>query len=142
MMKALPYAPTEEYCPVQALLAWLDHTDIEAGPVFQPVSTTGTVLPRQPTNQSVALTGERALGPGDRLQAERAWERRSSTQQLREDRAVWIASYVSRMISRYAGHALRAGFVTSAAAAGARVGEIVDQTGQRDVRTVMRFVRV
>ena len=36
---------------------------------------------------------------------------------------------------------VRAGFVTSAAAAGARLDEIMDQTHQTDVKTVMRYVR-
>lgn len=141
MMKALPYAPTPDHCPARALRAWLDHADIELGPIFRPVSKTGTVLPRRLTDQWVALTVKRALAPVAHAQAERAWERRSSTQQARDDRAVWIAAYVARMTRRYAGHSLRAGFVTSAAAAGARVDEIMDQTGQKDVKTVMRYVR-
>jgi integrase len=141
MTKGLPYAERPEYCPVRALRAWLDAADLEAGPVFRPVSKTGTVLPRRLTSQWVALVVKHALGPVARAQAERAWAKRSPTQQGRDDRAVWIAAYVARLTRRYAGHSLRAGFVTSAAAAGARLDEIMDQTGQKDVATVMRYVR-
>lgn len=141
MVKGLPYAAHPEYCPVRALRAWLHAADLEVGPVFRPVSKTGTVLPRRLTSQWVALAVKRALVPVARAQAERAWARRSSTQQVRDDRAVWVAAYVARLTRRYAGHSLRAGFVTSAAAAGARLDEIMDQTGQKDVATVMRYVR-
>lgn len=141
MVKGIPYAPHPEHCPARALRAWLDHADIEAGPVFRPVSRTGTVAARRLTAQWVALTVKRALTPVARAQAARAWDRRSPTQRARDDQAVWVAAYVARLTRRYAGHSLRAGFVTSAAAAGARVDEIMDQTGQKDVKTVMRYVR-
>lgn len=140
MLKALPYAEHPEYCPVRA--PGLDRARRRrGGAVFRPVSKTGTVLPRRLTDQWVTLTVQRALAPVARIQAEPAWEKRSRTQQAQEDRAVWIAAYVARMTRRYAGHSLRAGVGTSAAAAGARIDEIMDQTGQKDVKTVMRYVR-
>ena len=57
------------------------------------------------------------------------------------DHTVWVEDRVRAAVRRYAGHSLRAGFVTSAAAAGARLDEIMDQTHQTDVKTVMRYVR-
>ncbi len=44
-------------------------------------------------------------------------------------------------VRRYAGRSLRAGFVASAAAAGVRLDEIMDQTHRAHVQTVMRDVR-
>ncbi|MQA88768.1 MAG: hypothetical protein GEU90_00840 [Gemmatimonas sp.] len=48
---------------------------------------------------------------------------------------------VQRSARRYAGHSLRAGFVTSAAAAGARVDEIMDHTGNTRVDTLTHYIR-
>ena len=42
---------------------------------------------------------------------------------------------------RYAGHSLRAGLATSAAAAGASERSIMDQTGHRSVAMVRRYIR-
>lgn len=46
-----------------------------------------------------------------------------------------------RDTSKFAGHSLRAGFVTSAAAGGASVKAIMNQTGHRSLETVMRYMR-
>jgi integrase len=43
--------------------------------------------------------------------------------------------------ARFAGHSLRAGFVTSAANGGASVKSIMRQTGHRSLQTVMRYMR-
>ncbi len=42
---------------------------------------------------------------------------------------------------RYAGHSLRAGLATSAAAAGVSERAIMDQTGHRSVTMVRRYIR-
>jgi len=46
-----------------------------------------------------------------------------------------------RDAARFAGHSLRAGFVTSAANGGASVKAIMQQTGHRSLETVMRYMR-
>lgn len=48
---------------------------------------------------------------------------------------------MARAVRRYAGRSLCAEFVTSVAAAGAHLDEIIDQTYHVDVKTVMRDVR-
>jgi hypothetical protein len=96
MVKGIPYTAHPEYCPVRALRAWLEAVDLEAGPVFRPVSKTGTVLPRRLTDQRVALIVKWTLAPGGiRHEFGRPWS---------------------------------------------RVDEVMDQTGQKDVKTVMRCV--
>jgi integrase len=141
LLKDIPYAQHPEFCPVRSLRDWLDLAEIDVGPLFRPLSKAGRVLPRRLTDQWVDRTLKRAITPVAAEQAERAWARLSATQQQRHDREVWRAEYVRRVVARYAGHSLRAGFVTSAAAAGARVDEIMDQTGHTRVDTLMRYVR-
>lgn len=61
--------------------------------------------------------------------------------------AGWVAATVKRRLpggrdaARFAGHSLRAGFVTSAAVGGASVKAIMRQTGHRSLETVMRYMR-
>lgn len=76
----------------------------------------------------------RSVAVGGRLQEERL-----------SDRAV--ALVVKRTLPagkdarKFAGHSLRAGFVTSAANGGASVKAIMRQTGHRSLETVMRYMR-
>jgi integrase len=51
------------------------------------------------------------------------------------------ASAVGLDASRLSGHSLRAGFVTSAARAGKSERAIMDQTGQRSLKIVRRYIR-
>jgi integrase len=44
-------------------------------------------------------------------------------------------------VARFAGHSLRAGFVTAAANGGAAVKAIMNQTGHRSLQTVLRYMR-
>jgi integrase len=46
-----------------------------------------------------------------------------------------------RDTAKFAGHSLRAGFVTSAADGGASIKAIMRQTGHRSLETVMRYIR-
>ena len=48
---------------------------------------------------------------------------------------------VGKDSGRFAGHSLRAGFVTSAANGGASIKAIMRQTGHRSLQTVMRYMR-
>jgi integrase len=76
----------------------------------------------------------RSVACGGRLQAKRL-----------SDNAV--AEVVKRRLpagrdaARFAGHSLRAGFVTSAANGGASIKAIMRQTGHRSLETVMRYMR-
>jgi len=62
------------------------------------------------------------------------------------DKAVALAvqKYAARAEldpSRYAGHSLRAGFATAAAAAGASERSIMAQTGPKSLPTLRRYIR-
>jgi hypothetical protein len=118
-LKDLPFARHLEHCPVRALRDWLELAGIDAGPVFRPLSKAGRVLPRRLTDQWVALAIKQAVTPVAQRQAARTWHRLSHGTRARHDQAVWEATFIARVVRDHAGHSLRAGFVTSAAAAGA-----------------------
>lgn len=107
----LPYGSNPATCPVRTLTAWLDAAEIEEGPIFRPVTMHGRM-------------GSRALS----------------------GRAV--AEIIKRTVlragldpTRFSGHSLRAGLVTSAAAAGASEISISQQTGHRSMAILRRYVR-
>ncbi|MGJ5136853.1 site-specific integrase [Bradyrhizobium oligotrophicum] len=98
-------------CPVKALLTWLHAAKIESGPLFRPVNKAGMVAEARLTSQSVALI---------------------------------IKAYAKRAgldPSSYAGHSLRAGFLTSAAANRASLFKMMDVSGHRSVETLRTYVR-
>jgi integrase len=98
-------------CPVAALESWLAASGIADGPLFRPVSKAGKVL-------------------GDPLSAGA------------------VATIVKQRVAQigldpqhYSGHSLRAGFATSAAAAGLPVWKIKGQTGHVSDIVVSRYIR-
>jgi integrase len=91
--------------PVAALLTWLEAAQLVEGPVFRPITRGGVVRPQRLTDCSVAEIVK--------AKAE-------------------AAGFDARVFS---GHSLRAGFVTSALAAGADILRVMDQTRHREVRT-------
>lgn len=97
--------------PVEALQAWLDAARIEAGPIFRPVGKSGAIGQGALTPQSVALIVKR------------------------------YAAASGLDVNSFAGHSLRAGFVTSAAESGADINRIMDQSRHRDPRTVRLYIR-
>lgn len=106
--KAIPYGSDSETCPVRAVRAWIEAAGIADGPVFRPVDRHGNVATSRLSGRAVALVVKRA--------AERA----------------------GLDASAYAGHSLRAGFVTTAAANGASERAIARQTGHAAGSTVLR----
>lgn len=96
---------------VAAVKAWLTAAGIESGPVFRAVSRSGTV-------------GATALS--DRMVAN-----------IVKSRAA-LAGFDP---AGFAGHSLRAGFVTSAAETGATTWKIMAQTRHKSVQTVAGYVR-
>ena len=107
----IPYGRTSTTCPVRSLRSWLHMAHISTGPLFRPVNRHGAVLPQRLTDKAVARTVKR-------------WAR-----------AVGMDS------SSVAGHSLRAGLATSAAAAGASERSIMSQTGHRSEAMVRRYIR-
>jgi integrase len=107
----IPYGANPESCPVRVIQSWLEQAAITEGPLFRSVNRHGKL-------QRVRL------GAGD------------------------VASVVKKLAQRagldprrYAGHSLRAGHATSAAASGASERSIMNQTGHRSVQMVRRYIR-
>lgn len=111
----------EATCPVRAVEAWvaalaaLGHTE---GPLFRFIDRHGNV---RPAHRHAA---------SDRLSAQSV-----ALVVQRRARAVGLDPAL------FAGHSLRAGFVTSAARAGKAIPKIMEQTGHRSANTVMAYVR-
>ncbi len=98
-------------CPVVALQHWLDVANISEGPVFRGVNRHGVISAAALTPQAVALVVK-----------ERA-------------QAVGLDS------TKYAGHSLRAGLVTSAVTLGVSSHKIRQQTGHKSDAMLTRYIR-
>jgi site-specific recombinase XerD len=98
-------------CPVIALRAWLDAAKITTGPIFRPVAK------------------------GGRLQAGRLSDR-SLAKIVKAN-----AKRVGFDPALFAGHSLRSGFLTSAAARGASIFKMMDVSRHRSVDTLRGYVR-
>lgn len=100
-------------CPVRLLKAWVAASGITAGPVFRRVFKGGKKI------------GEHALDPGT------------------------VARIIKKMVARagldpkvYAGHSLRAGFITSCARRRVPLDAIMRQSRHKSERTVLGYVRI
>jgi integrase len=111
LLKGLPRKADPDLCPVRTLAAWLAAGGIEAGPLWRRFDRWGNLTADRLTDQSVALIVKRAC-------------RRAGVDP-----------------GRYAGHSLRSGFATSAAAAQVAEASIQRQTGHRSAEMVRRYVR-
>ena len=100
--------------PVALVRDWLDAAGIVEGPVFRPVSRSGNV--RQ--------------GEGVRL-----------TTQAVADIVKRYCTAAGLDASAFGAHSLRAGYITTAAERGADLARIMDQSGHRDPRTVVGYIR-
>lgn len=107
----IPWGQHPETCPVRALRAWREHAGIDLGAIFRAVNRHDQLQDGRLTDQSVARVVKRA--------AERA----------------------GLDATKYAGHSLRAGLATAAAAGGAPERAIMKQTGHRSVEMVRRYIR-
>jgi integrase len=107
----IPYASSEHTCPVRSLQAWLESARIVDGPVFRSLDRFQRVQPGRLSDKAVALVEKRR------------------------------ANAVGLDPARYAGHSLRAGLATSAAAVGASERVIMSQTGHRSADMVRRYIR-
>jgi integrase len=121
----LPYGAHPETCPVRALTDWLALADISDGPVFRPITRYGHIAPTRLTDRGVALVIKRAVSA-----ARDAAIARGNT-----------ALAESLDPARYAGHSLRAGFITSAAAAGVSESDIMRQSRHKRSDTLRKYIR-
>jgi site-specific recombinase XerD len=118
----IPRGRHPQTCPVLALQRWLRLAELTAGPLW------------------LAITPNGRPGTQRRNPAGRVGTRPLSAQA--------IAGVVQRAAARagldpgeFAGHSLRAGFATEAAAQGATERAIMAQTGHRSVEMVRRYIR-
>jgi len=107
----IPHGQHPETCPVRTLRAWRAAAGITEGAVFRGVNRHDQVQVGRLTDRAVALIVKRA--------ADRAGLDSSS----------------------YAGHSLRSGLATAAAAGGAPERSIMRQTGHESVVMVRRYIR-
>jgi integrase len=109
--KGIPYGSRSETCPVRVLRAWLDTAGITEGPIFRPINRHGHIQPVRLSAYGVALVVKRA------------------------------AQAAGLNPEQFAGHSLRAGLATAAAAAGVSERAIMNQTGHRSVVVARRYIR-
>jgi integrase len=107
----IPYGSNPDTCPVRTLRAWLEETAVTGGPVFVSLNRHGQVQPDR-------------LSPVDIARVVKKLARRAGLDP-----------------AKYAGHSLRAGHATSAAASGASERSIMNQTGHKSVQMLRRYIR-
>lgn len=98
--------------PVALVREWLDGAKIEEGPVFRPVSRSGRV-------RGVERLTDRTIAKLVKQYADAA----------------------GLDASTFGANSLRAGYITTAAERGADLARIMDQSGHRDPRTVVGYIR-
>ena len=108
---AIPAVAGSPYCPVRAVSDWLTAAAIEKGPVFRRVLRGDGVSKDRLGDRSVALVLKR------------------------------LASMVGLDPSRYAGHSLRSGFLTSAAQNRASIFKMADQSRHKSLDVLREYVR-
>ena len=102
---------TNSLCPVKALQEWLTVSGIAEGAIFRPINRHGQIRSRRMTAQVVSLVVKK------------------------------YAEATGLNPTQYAGHSLRAGLATSAAASGTPERVIQRQTGHRSLTILRRYIR-
>jgi site-specific recombinase XerD len=108
---AIPRVEHSPYCPVQAVSDWLVAAEISTGAVFRSMHRGDAVSRARLTAQSVALIVKA------------------------------LAAKVGLEASRYAGHSLRSGFLTSAARNRASIFKMADQSRHKSLDVLREYVR-
>ena len=108
----IPYSEEPQTCPVRALQAWLEAARIMGGVIFRPIER---------------------------------WSNRIEPRALEDRRvATLLKSLVKRAgldPAHFAGHSLRSGLATAAAAGGASDRAIMEQTRHKSVKQVRRYIQ-
>jgi integrase len=107
----IPFGSNPVTCPVRAWRTWLEVSGITEGPAFRPVDRHGHIGSTRLSAQAVALV----------------LKRHAARAGLDPD--------------EMAGHSLRAGLATSAAAAGVPERVIAEQTGHKGTAMLRRYIR-
>jgi len=98
-------------CPVKAVRAWLEASNITTGPLFRPIGKGGRISTDRLADHTVVRVvkaSARRVGLDPKL---------------------------------FAGHSLRSGFLTSAAGRGASIFKMMDQSRHRSMDTLRGYVR-
>ena len=111
--------------PVRLVREWLDAAGIMSGPVFRPVSRSGRVR-----GAFIAGSDHNPVKALARL-----------TTQSVADIIKRYCTAAGLDASAFGAHSLRAGYITTAAERGADLARIMDQSGHRDPRTVVGYIR-
>lgn len=98
-------------CPVRALQKWLTRTSITTGPIFREVTNALIVKDQPMSDRAVARAVQRAA----------------------------LSAGLNPAL--FAGHSLRAGYVTEADARGAKTTDIMAQTRHRSVQMIAVYTR-
>jgi len=107
----VPYGSHPATCPVRSLRAWTQTAGIVDGPLFVTIDSAGRPGSSRASDRAVARAVQRA------------------------------AAAAGLDPARYAGHSLRAGLATSAAAAGASERAIMNQIGHKSLPILRRYIR-
>lgn len=99
-------------CPVEMLKAWMVAANIESGPVFRPVRLGGKVIEAALKSDEVARIVKR-----------------------------YIARVGDHDVASFSAHSLRAGFITSAAEAGASIWKISEVSRHASVDVLRGYIR-
>ena len=118
----IPFGSHAETCPVRALRAWLDASGITSGPVFRSVTRHGHINKSAMTGHGIALAVKRAVF---RTALADGYDKKA---------AYTLADTVG-------GHSLRAGFVTSADAAGVPIAKVMEQARHVRFETTRGYIR-
>ena len=108
---SIPRGQCAATCPIRAVRAWLEIRGDWRGPLFCAVDPAGAVQRRGISGVTINLRLKRLLAAAGENPVP------------------------------YGAHSLRVGMITSSAENGADVASIMQRTGQRDVQTVMRYIR-
>jgi site-specific recombinase XerD len=109
--KRIPRIDDEKLCPVRALQVWLDVAQIQRGPVFRAIDRWGHARDGRLTDKAIALVIKRA------------------------------ATTAGLDARQFAGHSLRAGFVTQAATDRTPEWAIAEVTGHKSRAVLQRYIR-
>ena len=126
--------PTGRYVqPVRLVREWLEAAAITSGPVFRPVSRSGNV--RVVSGHSAPKLDAAGISAQVAPEIPRLTDR--SVANILQ--AYCTAAGLDA--STFGAHSLRAGYITTAAERGADLARIMDQSGHRDPRTVVGYIR-
>lgn len=108
----IPHGSHPETCPVRALRAWLDCSNITHGYLFPAIGRWNGVVTAKPIGDHQLARIIKALARRAGLEA-----------------------------SDFSGHSLRSGLATSAAAGGASERSVMEQTRHRSLKQVRKYIR-